>query len=120
MSVRGCLVFSACSWCLLLAFSCLAAEPMDRPQIEAQKLALQTERDAIAAAFDRAARQCWQLFMVNNCLQSARLQRRQALAPIDKQEQTLRAAQRALSVIEREERLDAKQPESKVLNDNRP
>ena len=120
MSTSGRFVFLLCLWCLLGAFSCLAAEPMDRPQIEAQKMALQNERNAITADFDRSARQCWQHFMVNNCLQSARLQRRQALAPIDKQEQILRDAQRALSVIERQERLDAKQPESKVLNDNRP
>jgi len=120
MSVRGCFLFSACGWWLSFAFSCLAAESMDRSQIEAQKWALQSERDAVAVAFDRAARQCWQHFMVNNCLEVARLQRRQALAPIDMQEQALRAAQRALSVMERQERLDAKQPESKELNDNRP
>ena len=120
MSARGSFLLWLCSWCLLFVSSCLFAQPMDRPQIEAQKLTLQNERDAITAAFDHSARQCWQHFMVNNCLQSARVQRRQALAPIDKQEQALRAAQRALSVIERQERLDAKQPESKEPNDNRP
>jgi hypothetical protein len=58
--------------------------------------------------------------MVNDCLHAARLQRRQALAPIEKQDQALRAAQRALTVIERQERLDAKQTEPKDLNDVRP
>lgn len=110
---------------LLIAMSCVAAEPLDRSQIEAQKLGLQQQRDDIAATYAQAARQCWQRFMVNDCLHAARLQRRQALAPIEKQDQALRAAQRALTVIERQERLDAKQPESKQtepkdLNDVRP
>jgi hypothetical protein len=84
---------------------------MDRSQIEAQKLLLQTERDEIATRYTLEARLCWQRFRVNDCLQTARAQRRQALGPIDKQEQALRAAQRALMVIERQERLQAKQPD---------
>jgi len=105
---------------LLIAISSVAAEPLDRSQIEAQKLGLQQQRDDIAVTYAQAARQCWQRFMVNDCLHAARLQRRQALTPIEKQEQALLAAQRALSVIERQERLDAKQPESKEPNDVRP
>lgn len=98
---------------LLIALTSMAAEPVDRSQIEAQKDQLQGQRDEIATRYARDARECWQRFRVNDCLQSARVQRRQALNPIDKQEQALRAAQRALMVIERQDRLDAKQPEAK-------
>jgi len=56
--------------------------------------------------------------MVNDCLHAARLQRRQALAPIEKQEQALRAAQRAVMLTDRELRLNAKQPESITRHDD--
>jgi hypothetical protein len=120
MSALGMLLRVICCLCLLGGFSTRAAEPLDRPQIEAQKLLLQKERDDIATVFAVAARQCWQRFLVNDCLHAARLQRRQALSPIEKQDQALRAAQRSLAVIERQERLDAKQPESKEPHDARP
>jgi hypothetical protein len=113
MSARHRFRFSLCVLSVLSAFSSMAAEPMDRSQIEAQKLLLQTERDEIATRYTLEARLCWQRFRVNDCLQTARAQRRQALGPIDKQEQALRAAQRALMVIERQERLRAKQPDGK-------
>jgi hypothetical protein len=102
-----------CVLFLLSAFASMAAEPMDRSQIEAQKLLLQNERDEIATRYALDARLCWQRFRVNDCLQTARVQRRQALGPIDKQEQALRATQRALMVIERQERLQAKEPDAK-------
>ena len=120
MSARGFCSRLICGLWLLAALSGMAAEPLDRPQIEVQKLALQQARDEIATAYALAARQCWQRFMVNDCLHTARLQRRQSLAPIDKQDQALRAAQRALMVIERQERLDAKQPESKQPESKEP
>ena len=107
-------------WLLCVTFNALAADSWDRSQIETQKLALQKERDAVNAIFEISARQCWQRFMVNDCLHSARLQRRQAMGPLDKQEHAIRAAQRALMVMERQERLDAKQPVTPELNDNQP
>jgi len=120
MSGRSRFLHCVCVLGLLVAFSGMAAEALDRPQIEAQKLLLDQQRHEITATYAQAARQCWQRFMVNDCLHVARLQRRQALALIEKQDQALRAAQRALTVIERQERLDAKQPDSKELHDVRP
>ncbi len=120
MSARGFWLPLICGVSLSLACSSHASEPLDRAQIQAQKEALQLEREAIAANYALAARQCWQQFMVNDCLSSARLQRRQSLAPVEKQEQALRAVQRAMSVIERQERLDAKQPQTQGFNDSRP
>jgi hypothetical protein len=101
MSARQRFLMSLCALTLLSAFASMAAESMDRSQIEAQKRLLQHERDEIATRYANDARLCWQRFRVNDCLQTARVQRRQALSPIDKQEQALRAAQRALMVIVR-------------------
>lgn len=120
MSARHQFRLGICVLSVLSVFTSLAAGPMDRSQIEAQKLHLQNERDEIVMRYARDARECWQRFRVNDCLQTAREQRRQALSPIDKQEQGLRAAQRALMVIEREERLEAKQPDAKEPQDARP
>jgi hypothetical protein len=86
---------------------------MDRAQIESQKLQLQKERDDIGMSYAAQTKQCWQHFWVNECLNAARLQRRQALTPIDQQEQALRAAQRDWMVNERAERLNLKQTETK-------
>lgn len=94
-----------------------AQEAMDIHAIEQQQLVLQQEREAIAQRYDREARQCWQRFMVNDCLQASRLQRRQALRPVDQQEHALRAAKRALAVAERQQRLDAKQTETRAPDD---
>ena len=104
---------------LVVSLTATGQELMDRAQIASKKQLLQNEREAIAATYEIVARQCWQKFMVNDCLQAAREQRRQGVALIDKQEQALRAAQRALTVIERRERLDAKQPELQVPYDLR-
>ena len=94
-----------------------AAPTMDMQAIEQQQAVLQQEREAIAQHYDSEARQCWQRFMVNDCLQAARLQRRLALRPLDQQEQTLRAAKRALAVAERQQRLDAKQTGAQATDD---
>ena len=104
-------VFAGCMGGTLAAF-CSAAEvvSMDRAHIDAQKIELQNARDAIMQAYETSSRHCWQRFMVNDCLHAARAQRRRDLEPIEKQEQSLRAAQRALTAMEREERLRSKQP----------
>jgi len=120
MSARGIFLTLFGGLTLSVASGNSVAQPMERPPIEAQKEALQKEREAIAAIYAQAARQCWQRFMVNDCLHTARLQRRQALIPVEKQEQALNAAQRAWSVIQRQERLDGKQPESQAPHDLRP
>ena len=117
--MRWLAVCCLCAW--LSVLSPLArAQSMDRVQIESQKLQLQKERDDIGNAYAAQAKQCWQRFWVNDCLNAARLQRRQALSPIDKQEQALRAAQRDLMVIEREERLNQKQPETPERHEAKP
>ena len=108
-----------CVLCWLAA--CAAtAQPMDRADIDAQKAALDAQRETIAETYAQTAHQCWQRFLVNDCLHAARLQRRQALAPIQKQEQALRAAQRALSAQERQQRLEAKQPQPEAAHDAKP
>jgi len=94
-----------------------AEQAMDTHAIEQQQLALQQEREVIAQRYDSQARQCWQHFMVNDCLQAARVQRRLALRPLDQQEHALRAAKRALAVAERQQRLEAKQPEARAPDD---
>ena len=81
---------------------------------------LQDKRAAIVQRFDRSARQCWQLFMVNDCLQAARQERRRAMEPIDRQEQAVRAEKRAQAVADRRERLDAKKPSLEMTHDSQP
>ena len=98
----------------------VAAQALDHGEIEAQKLQLQKERDDITRTYEASARQCWQRFMVNDCLRDARKQKYLALSPIEKQEQALRVAQREWTAIEREERLQAKQPKPQAPHDNRP
>lgn len=108
-----------CAW--LWTLNPLAvAQTMDRAQIEMQKLQLQKEREDIMRSYEASVRQCWQRFMVNDCLREARKQKYLALSPIEKQEQALRAAQRALTAIEREERLQAKQPKPEMPHADRP
>lgn len=113
---------TVCCWVAWLTglYSLASAQSLDRVQIESQKLQLQNERDDIGRAYAAQAKQCWQRFWVNECLNAARLQRRQALSPIDQQEQTLRAAQRERRVNERDERLNMKQPETLERHDLKP
>ena len=107
-------VLWCCGWACCLTWHAIAADSLNKSQLEIQKKLLQKERENVAVNFDTEARLCWQKFMVNDCLQEARLQRRQQLALIAKQEQALRVMQRELSVMERQERLDAKQPDLQV------
>jgi hypothetical protein len=78
--------------------------------LDQQQQALQSERDEVSQRFDAQAKACWQRFMVNDCLQEARAQRRSALRPIEQREQALKAVRRAQAVKDRAERLEAKQP----------
>lgn len=78
--------------------------------LEQQQQALQSERDEVSQRFEAQAKVCWQRFLVNDCLQEARAQRRLALKPIEQREQALKAVRRAQAVKDRNERLEAKQP----------
>jgi hypothetical protein len=89
-------------------------EPVQQQQL------LQEKRESIFQRYDHTARQCWQLFMVNDCLQEARLERRRALVPIEQQEHALRATKRAQAVSDRLDRLDAKKSPLEITNDSQP
>jgi hypothetical protein len=97
-----------------------AAPTADTLSHEHQQHLLQEQREAILGRYGQAAKQCWQIFMVNDCLQQARLARRRELVPVEKQENTLRAAKRAQAVADRQERLEAKKPVLETPDDNRP
>ena len=119
MSARLRFIRRVCWGAMVVSLGSSAQEVMDRAQIAAQKRMLQNEREAITTTYEIEARQCWQKFTVNDCLQAARVKRRQDVALVTTQEQALRAAQRALTVMERQERLGAKQPELQVPYDVR-
>ena len=97
-----------------------ASQAADALEHDQQLKLLQEKREFILQAYDHTARQCWQLFMVNDCLQQARLERRRALVTIDQQEQALRAAKRARAVSDRLERLGAKKPPLEITDDSQP
>jgi hypothetical protein len=95
---------------LYVVFASVQAQDGLELSLEQQQQALQSEREAVAQRFEAKAKACWQRFMVNDCLQEARAQRRLAIKPIDQREQALKAARRAQSLKDRAERLEAKQP----------
>jgi hypothetical protein len=97
-----------------------ASQATDTLEHDQQMKLLQEKRELILQLYDHTARQCWQLFMVNDCLQEARLERRRALVPIDQQENALRAAKRARAVSDRLDRLGAKKPPLEITNDSQP
>ncbi|GAB1389345.1 MAG: hypothetical protein AMXMBFR78_05200 [Rubrivivax sp.] len=77
---------------------------------------LAEEKAAVEARYEREAAACGQRFAVNDCLDQARRQRRQALAALRAQEQALdaqqrqqRAAERAAESRRRQERIAADQ-----------
>ena len=82
--------------------------------LEQKQQDLQSERDAVHLRYEMKAKACWQRFMVNDCLQEARAERRLAMRPIEQREQALKAARRAQAVKDRAERLEAKQPQEGV------
>jgi len=105
---------------LMLVLSGQASQAADASEHDQQMKLLQEKREFILQDYDHSARQCWQLFMVNDCLQQARIERRRALVTIDQQEQALRAAKRARAVSDRLERLGAKKPPLEITHDSQP
>ena len=98
----------------LLYALCVSAHAQDASVIlslDQQQQVLQSERDAVHLHYEVKAKACWQRFMVNDCLQEARAERRLAMRPIEQREQALKAARRAQAVKDRAERLEAKQPQ---------
>lgn len=105
---------------LLCVLSSRASQATDAQTHEQKLQILQDKRAAIIQRYDHSAKQCWQLFMVNDCLQAARQERRRAIEPIDQQEHAVRAEKRAQAVADRLERLDAKKSPLEINNDSQP
>lgn len=105
---------------LLCALSSRVSQATETLTHEQKLQVLQDKRDTIIQRYDYSAKQCWQLFMVNDCLQAARQERRRAMEPIDRQEHAVRAEKRAQAVADRLERLDAKKPPLEITNDSQP
>jgi hypothetical protein len=105
---------------LLCPVTAHATPTTDAQTYDQKQHVLQMQRDAVSQRYGQAAKQCWQIFLVNDCLQQARLDRRRELAPIEKQENALRAAKRAQAVADRQERLEAKKPSVETPDDNPP
>jgi len=108
---------TAVLWCPMTAH---AMPTTDTLSYEHKQQQLQAQREVISQKYGQASKQCWQIFMVNDCLQQARLERRRELLPIEKQENALRAAKRAQAVADRQERLEAKKPSVETPDDNPP
>jgi hypothetical protein len=105
---------------LLCVFFSRVTQATDALTYEQKLQVLQDKRTAIIQRYDYSAKQCWQLFMVNDCLQAARQERRRAMEPIDRQEHAVRAEKRAQAVADRLERLDAKKPSLEMTHDSQP
>jgi hypothetical protein len=113
--------FMACTTVALLCHvTAQASQTPDVQSYDQKQQVLQAQREVVSQRYGQAAKQCWQTFMVNDCLQQARLERRRELVPIDKQENALRAAKRAQAVADRQERLESKKPLIETSDDNRP
>ncbi len=97
------------------------------PEISAQRAGIEAQRSQAQSRFEEGARQCYQKFVVNDCINNLRAQRREILADLRRQEIELNnqerrtlAAQRVQSVEdktriadEREALADPKQPAGK-------
>ena len=105
---------------LLCVLYSRASQATDALTHEQKLQVLQDKRAAIIQRYDHSAKQCWQLFMVNDCVQAARQERRRAMEPIDRQENAVRAEKRAQAVADRLERLDAKKPPLEMTHDSQP
>lgn len=94
----------------------VAVEPSDE-DLQAQRLALQTQRDAASARFAAQESACYERFAVNNCLQEVRRLRTATLRDLQNQDMALKALQRTRAasskVQSQQERLDQRLQEDK-------
>jgi hypothetical protein len=103
-------VIVGCSCMLVLAQTDKASliNSTESNFIEAQRLALNEEKNKIADQFQAVSKACWQKFAVNDCLFKARQQKYQSLNPLDQLEIALNHRQRTLKELERRQRLSDK------------
>lgn len=76
------------------------------PDEEAERARIAAERGRIEAAYEKAQRDCYRKFAVNDCLEEAKGRRRESLAELRRQEITLDDARRRRDAAERIRELD--------------
>jgi hypothetical protein len=98
---------------LLCWAACAGAQtPNDVPaKIDQARAELAVQKQIILDAFEERTRECWQKFMVNNCIIAARRIRRADIEPIRQAELALNAQERQWRTDQRDERLKNKQVE---------
>lgn len=95
---------------LAFAFSLAWAQAGGAPGSDAAERArIATERRAVEDRFDAASRDCETRFMVTDCLADARAQRREALAPLQRQLHLLDDARRRQRAVERLRAIQARE-----------
>jgi hypothetical protein len=90
---------------LLLCRAALAAPDSDM----AERARIAADRQAVEARFEAAQRDCEKRFVVNNCLEQARQERRQALEPLQRQTHLLDDARRRERAVERLRAIQARE-----------
>ena len=100
---------------LLCWAACAGAQtPDDVPaKIDQARAELAAQKQIILDAFEERTRECWQKFMVNNCIIAARRIRRADIEPIRQAELVLNAQERQWRTEQRHLRLEGKQPENR-------
>lgn len=87
---------------LALALAWMATVAAAAPDSDvAERARIAADRHAVEARFEAAKRDCEGRFVVNNCLEQARQERRLALQPLQRQTHLLDDARRRARVVER-------------------
>lgn len=86
---------------MLLAAAAAAAAGPAEAAAAAEHARIAAERQAVEARFARAQAECRQRFLVTDCLEAARAERRAALAPLQRQRMVLDDARRRERAAER-------------------
>ena len=94
---------------LLASPTVLAEATLDSAAVRAR---ISAERKAVEADFGAKERACYQRFAVNDCLQAARNQRREALATLRREEIALNDAERQRKAAERLQALEQRAAEA--------
>jgi colicin import membrane protein len=85
----------------------------------AQRARIEHERAAIEAQYEARQQQCASRFVVTACVDRAKAERRQALAPLERSLSALDEAQRRRRAAERLQRIEQKS-QSQATGENRP
>ena len=87
--------------------------PDPRPQIRAEREALNQKKQALEAAYQQQLAACWQRFAVNDCLDRVKKQHARELRPLHEAEFALNDRQRLWEAQARDRRLERKQSEAR-------